>query len=99
MERWKGRNFHLFLAAFFLFSFFGILGSHSARDTVINNEGYKSRKKAPFPFDHDTHALTMGLHVTNAIMFTRWEETCGRKATRFRGARIAMIRTKAKATS
>jgi hypothetical protein len=61
MLQWKTRTFPLFLAACFLFSLLGIFWGHSAGDMVINNEGYKSKKKGPVPFDHDTHAFDYGL--------------------------------------
>jgi hypothetical protein len=60
MERKRNRVFPVVPSVFFLLSLFGIPGSNSSGEMLINNEGYESRKKAPVVFDHDAHAEDYG---------------------------------------
>ncbi|MBN2032393.1 MAG: cytochrome c3 family protein [Deltaproteobacteria bacterium] len=59
MQRWKTLALPLFIATCFLY-LFGIPGSGSSGEMPIYNKEYKSRKKPPVPFDHDTHAFDYG---------------------------------------
>jgi hypothetical protein len=49
------------LAAFFVFPVFRILGSEIPEKLVINDQGYKSVKKGPVPFNHQAHAEDYGV--------------------------------------
>jgi hypothetical protein len=79
MQRWKNLTLPLFLAACFLISLFGISGTDSSGEMLIDNEGYKSRKKGPVPFDHDAHAFDYGFacdecHHVYEMGRNVWEE-------------------------
>ena len=49
------------LATILLVPVFGFSGGEMPEEMIIDNRGYKSEKKGPVPFSHQTHAEDYGL--------------------------------------
>jgi len=61
MQKKRNWFFLAILAAFMIVPVFGFSGSEMPEEMMIDNEGYKSDRKGPVPFSHQTHAEDYGL--------------------------------------